>query len=226
MHYTGLYPTGGPVCKIGGDRRAFGIIDLVVKVKELQRRLEQAQEQVRLFQQISRLMSRDQSLQETLQGIVDLVHEYLRADSCLLYLTDRDELVLCATSPPRPGVVGRVRLRWGEGLTGWVAQQRRLVAISRGAYNDPRSKLFRELPEDRYEAILSVPVVARSRVVGVINVQHQEPHAHTGEEMELLTTVGEQIGCLLVLARMPAEALDEVSHAALVLSPSQEASAT
>ncbi len=43
-------------------------------------------------------------------------------------------------------------------------------------------------------------MIARNRVAGVINVQHREPHFHTGGEMELLTTVGEQVGCLVALA--------------------------
>ena len=54
--------------------------------------------------------------------------------------------------------------------------------------------------------------------MGVINVQHRQPHQHTGSEMEVLTTVGEQIGCVLVLARMSRAALDQASHVELVLS--------
>jgi hypothetical protein len=45
-------------------------------------------------------------------------------------------------------------------------------------------------------------VLSRRGVEGVINVQHRDPHAHTGIEMELLTSVGEQLGCLLMLSRM------------------------
>ena len=59
---------------------------------------------------------------------------------------------------------------------------------------------FTDLPEDTFEAFLSAPVIVRNRVAGVINVQHREPHFHTGGEMELLTTVGEQVGCLAALA--------------------------
>ena len=109
-------------------------------------------------------------------------------------------------------------MRMDEGLTGWVARERRLLAISREAYNDPRFKSFGELPEDTYEAFLSAPVIARNRVVGVINVQHKLPHQHTGSEMEVLTTVGEQVGCLLVLARMPGAAVESANHVDLVLS--------
>jgi uroporphyrinogen-III synthase len=61
-------------------------------------------------------------------------------------------------------------------------------------------------------------VIARNRVVGVINVQHRMPHQHTGSEMEVLTTVGEQIGCVLVLARMSPDAVDSANHVDLVLS--------
>jgi len=191
---------------------------MVAKLKDLEQRLARTEQQIRLFQKISRMMVRELSLQEVLQGIVSLVVEFMQCDSCLLYLIDNDGLVLCASNRPHETAIGKVRLRLGEGLTGWVARERRLLAISKEAYRDPRFKGFRDLPEDTYEAFLSSPVIARNRVVGVINVQHRAPHPHTGSEMELLTTVGEQVGCLLVLARMEPTAIEAANHAELVLS--------
>lgn len=163
-------------------------------------------------------MVRDLSLPEILQGVVGLVVEFTQCDSCLVYLRDGEELVLCASNTPHPSTIGKIRLRLNEGLTGWVARERRLLAISREAYKDPRFKTFGDLPEDSFEAFLSAPVIARNRVVGVINVQHRLPHQHTGNEMEVITTVGEQIGCVLVLARMSPTALESVNHVELVLS--------
>jgi len=163
-------------------------------------------------------MVREMSLQEVLQGIVSLVVEFTAGDSCLIYLIDNDELALCASNTPHPSTIGKVRLKMSEGLTGWVARERKLLAISREAYNDPRFKSFRELPEDTYEGFLSAPVIARNRVVGVINVQHRAPHQHSGSEMEAVTTVGEQVGCLLVLARMAPTAVEAANHVELVLS--------
>src|SRR5438309_7207534 len=163
-------------------------------------------------------MVREMSLQEVLQGIVSLVVEYTECDSCLVYLCDKEELVLCASNTHHEAEIGRIRLKLNEGLTGWVARERRLLAISREAYRDPRFKFFGELPEDTFEAFLSAPVIARNRVVGVINVQHRSTHQHTGNEMEVLTTVGEQVGCLLVLARMEPTAVETANHVQLVLS--------
>jgi len=191
---------------------------VVPKAKELELRLQRTEQQLRLFQKISRFMVREMSLQEVLKGIVSLVVEFTECDACLVYLLDGEELVLCASNTPHPSTIGKVRMRWNEGLTGWVARERRLLAMPREAYKDLRFKKFGELEEDSFEAFLSAPVIARNRVVGVINVQHRLPHQHTGSEMEVVSTVGEQVGCVLVLARMEPSALDSVSHAELVLS--------
>jgi uroporphyrinogen-III synthase len=163
--------------------------------------LERAEQQLRLFQRVSRLMTRDLALDDVLQEIVSLVKVFLSCDSCLIYLVEEDELVLFASSDQSRKNIGNVRLRLSEGLTGWVARERRLLAISREAYSDPRFKYFKDLPQDKFEAFLSVPIISQNKVVGVINVQHQEPRTHTGGDMETLSTLGEQVGCLLVLSR-------------------------
>jgi signal transduction protein with GAF and PtsI domain len=189
----------------------------VSKLKDLEQRLQRTEQQLRLFQKVSRFMVREMSLQEILQGVVSLIVEFMECDSCLVYLIDQEELVLCASNTPHPSTIGKLRLRLDEGLTGWVARERRMLFIPREAYKDPRFKYFGELQEDTYEAFLSVPVISRNKVVGVINVQHRAPHSHTGGEMEVLTTVGEQVGCVLVLARQAANPVD-ANHVELVMA--------
>ena len=188
------------------------------KLQDLEQKLQRNERQLRVIQEVSRLMTRRMSLPEILQAIVDLVGDATKADACLIYLIDDNELVLCATSLPHPGQIGKIRLKMGEGLTGWVARERRMVAISREAYKDSRFRLFTDLPEDTFEAFLSVPVIARDEVVGVINVQHRKPHQHTGNEMEMVSTVGEQVGCVIVLARLGGQADWKSSHVEFLLS--------
>jgi uroporphyrinogen-III synthase len=192
----------------------------VSRAKEFEQRLERTEQQLRLLQKISRCMARPMPLQQALDDVVALVTEFMECDSSLLYLLDNNELVLRATNNSHPAAVGRVRLALSEGLTGWVAREKRLLAISREAYHDSRFKFFSDLPEDTYEAFLSAPIMSRRGVEGVINVQHRDPHPHTGMEMELLTTVGEQVGCLLMLSRM--ETKTPSGMADLVLSSGTE----
>ncbi len=187
------------------------------KIQDLEQRLQRTEQQLMVLQKISSLMVRKLSLREVLQSIVKLVIDAMHGDACLLYLIDARELVLCASDRPHPSEIGRIRLKIGEGLTGWVAKERRMVAISREASKDPRFRFFHDLPEDTFEAFLSVPVISRDEVVGVINVQHRQPHTHSGAEMEMLRTVGEQVGCVIVLARM-GDAAEKSSHVEFLLS--------
>lgn len=180
------------------------------KTRELEARLERAEQQLRLFQRVSRLMTRDMGLDDVLHEIVGLVRDFLNCDSCLIYLVEEGELVLSASSDPNRKNIGKLRLRLSEGLTGWVARERRLLAISREAYNDPRFKYFKDLPQDTFEAFLSVPIISQAKVVGVINVQNREPRIHSGSDMEMLSTLGEQVGCLLVLSNQKSGAASGV----------------
>jgi len=187
---------------------------VVSKGRDLEKRLERTEHQLRLLQRLSRFMVRDIALQEVLQGVVTLVVEFMECDSCLIYLLDHNELALKAANTPHPSAVGKVKLALSEGLTGWVARERRLLAISREAYNDPRFKYFSDLPEDTFEAFLSAPIISRSGIEGVLNVQHRNPHSHSGNEMELLTTIGELVGSLVMLSRMGGKIPDPAAELA------------
>jgi uroporphyrinogen-III synthase len=90
----------------------------------------------------------------------------------------------------------------GQGITGWVAEHREPVAVACHAFADPRFRLFNELPEDRYEAFLSVPVLSRGKLVGVINVQHRQAHHHRQREIQLISTIGVLVGSEIEMARL------------------------
>lgn len=132
-----------------------------------------------------------------------IVSSVVQCDSCFLYaLEDGDELVLRASKNPHPDIVDRLKLRVGQGITGWVAEHREPVAVAHHAFADPRFRVFTELPEDRYEAFLSVPVLSRGKLVGVINLQHTRPHDHSRREIQLVSTLGFLVGAEIEMARL------------------------
>jgi len=93
-------------------------------------------------------------------------------------------------------------MKIGEGVTGWVAQHRSVVALSSEASRDPRFKTFSSLQEDTYEAFLSVPLVTSGEVIGVINVHHWNPRNHGPEEVALLGYVAEQMAGAIAKAKL------------------------
>jgi len=127
-----------------------------------------------------------------------------RADSCLIYLFDevKEELILRASKNPHPGILGRINLKMGEGITGWVAREKKVVAIPEQANKDSRFKFFHNLPEDKFEAFLSVPIIARGELIGVINLQHRKPYHHTSDEINLISTIAEYVGSAIENARL------------------------
>jgi uroporphyrinogen-III synthase len=101
--------------------------------------------------------------------------------------------------------VDRLKLKIGQGITGWVAEHLEPVAIAERAYSDNRFEVFNELPEDRFEAFLSVPVVSGGRLVGVINIQNRTPHSYSDREVRLIATIGFLIGAEVERARLEGE---------------------
>jgi two-component system, response regulator PdtaR len=158
--------------------------------------MEPVSSHVALLHRISNIVSSELSLDEMLGEVVGLTVQVTECDACLVYLLDRDtdEVVLRASQVPHAAALGTLRMKVGEGVTGWVAEHKSVVALSSNAAADARFKRFQALVEDTYEAFLSVPLVSGGDVIGVINVHHRDKHSHTGEEISLLTFIGEQMG--------------------------------
>jgi signal transduction protein with GAF and PtsI domain len=157
---------------------------------------------VDLLHEIGVRLANADGFHEVLARVVEFASVLVKCDSCLIYVLDGEELVLRASKNPHPEIVNRLKLKIGEGITGWVAEHREPVALAEKAAQDPRFQFFHELPEDSYEAFLSVPLMCRGRVVGVINVQHRLPHTYKKREVRMLSTIGFLVGAELELARL------------------------
>jgi signal transduction protein with GAF and PtsI domain len=152
--------------------------------------------QVALLHRVSNIVSSELSLDEMLGEIVGLTAQVTECDACLVYLLELEtgEIVLRASQVPHANDLGNLRMKMGEGVTGWVAEHKAVVALPSNAADDVRFKRFPALIEDTYEAFLSVPLVSGGEVIGVVNVHHRQAYQHTSEEVALLTFVGEQMG--------------------------------
>jgi signal transduction protein with GAF and PtsI domain len=157
---------------------------------------------VDLFHEIGGRLATAGGLNEVLDRVVEFAAVLVKCDSCLIYVLEGEDLVLRASKNAHPDVVGRLKLRVGQGITGWVAAHNEPVAMSERAAQDPRFQFFHELPEDSYEAFLSVPLMCRGRVVGAINLQHRLPHVYKRKEIRLISAIGFLVGAEIELARV------------------------
>ena len=160
--------------------------------------------QVELLHQISNIVSSNLSLEKMLQELVGLAVDVTSCDACLVYLVDHatNEIVLRASQLPHSDEIGHLRMKMGEGITGWVAQHKSVVALSANASADARFKAFQTLPEDTYEAFLSVPLISNGELIGVINIHHRPKHAHGPDEVALVSFIGEQMGGAIAKSKL------------------------
>ena len=152
--------------------------------------------QVSILHRISNIVSSDLSLDEMLGEVIGLTVQATACDACLVYLIEPEthDIVLKASLAPHAADIDNLRIRAGEGITGWVAENRSVVALPRKAQSDARFKKLAALVEDTYEAFLSVPLVSSGETIGIINVHHRQPHEHTREEIGVVVFIGEQLG--------------------------------
>jgi uroporphyrinogen-III synthase len=160
---------------------------------------------IALLNQTAARLSGATPLHEVLGEVVKFVTAVAKCDSCMIYVLEKDELVLRASKNPHSEVMDRLKMKVGQGITGWVAEHMEPVALMERAYSDERFEMFNELPEDRFEAFLSVPIVSCGQLVGVINVQNRAPHQYTDREIRMIATMGFLIGAEIERARLHSE---------------------
>ena len=160
---------------------------------------------VDFLHEISSRMAASDPLHTVLNRIVDFACTVINCDSCFVYVLEDNQLVLRASKNPHADLVDHLGIWLGQGITGWVGWHREPVAISANALQDPRFKRFPNVPEDTFEAFLSVPILCRGKLVGVINLQHRKPYQHVENEVRMLTTIGHLVGAELERARLETE---------------------
>ncbi len=141
---------------------------------------------------ISRAIGEALDLDSTLHLITRTTSAVMGMDSCSIYLLDPsgEYLVLKATTGLAEGAVGRARLKFGEGLTGWAAKEGAPVASSDAA-RDPRFVYLPETQEYHFRSLAALPLVTAGRVLGAVNVQTTVRHEYSDDEMELLGVIAD-----------------------------------
>jgi signal transduction protein with GAF and PtsI domain len=169
--------------------------------------MEPQNSDISILHRVSRIVSSELSLDEMLGEIVGLTAQVSGCDACLVYLVEFEtgEFVLRASLVPHSADVGNLRVKMGEGVTGWVAEHQSPVALASNACTDPRFKMFPALVEDTYEAFLSVPLVNKGKAIGVINVHHREQHEHAPDEIATISFIGEQMGSAIAKSLLEEE---------------------
>ena len=177
--------------------------------------MEATERHLRLLTETIAAVNSTLDLQEVLELVASKVAEALGTDACFVYLYDEraDELVLRATHGTRvEEMTRRPKMRPGDGITGTAAAERAPVMIPAQAHLDPRFKRFSNLPEEEYESILAVPILAREKLEGALNVRTRVPREFSAAEVDLLLAIAAQVAQSIEHAKLYSQAQRRVEE--------------
>jgi signal transduction histidine kinase len=184
-------PLGGPIAAETRPQRAPDQLD-----------------QLRFLHEVAKLATTARTWDELLETVVDRTRDVLHADVSSLYLLDRDGayLTLAATNGLDRFQIGRARVPFGEGVTGRVAADRRPLVIP-DVKADARFLWVRGIDQRRFVAsMLSVPLTWHDQIVGVLNVQTEQPRQFSEDDIAQLGAVADLLAGIIEKGRQQSEA--------------------
>jgi diguanylate cyclase (GGDEF)-like protein len=134
----------------------------------------------------------EQSLDALLVRIADTLADLIPHDTLTIYEADEAQglLVPMLARDQYAEEILRTRIRFDEGITGWAARRREAALVNQ-AHLDPRVRFVPGTPVDP-EALIAIPLVARSQIKGVLNIYRVgEDGLFSEDEFELAKRFGD-----------------------------------
>ena len=142
-----------------------------------------------MLNDISLLIRSDDRLEKKFKLALEKVTNAVGCSSASIFLTDKktDKLEEVATIGTRVDLIESVKFDMGSGLSAWVAKQRRSVLLPNLRKN--RRKHFR--------SFVSTPLISEGKLIGVMNLGHEDPNAFTEENLRLLEIIADQLALVI-----------------------------
>lgn len=177
------------------------------RTKELENanlRIEKRAKQFQTISQVTRAIISTQNMQDLLPQVVQVISQQFEFYHIGIFLIDLNKeyaILSAANSAGGEKMLARAhKLRIGQtGIVGYVAKTGKVrIALDTGAdaiyFNNP------DLPETRSEMALPL-FQSNGEIIGVLDIQSTTPKAFYQEDVEILTTLADQVSVAIVNAR-------------------------
>src|SRR2546423_7296586 len=171
----------------------------------LQAALEARTQENILLNEVISTVGSTLKLDEVLRHLVDTLVRAISCHAAFIYLYDRDKerLILASTSEQYSHLVGKIELALGEGITGWVGLTLQPVILKEEAMNDPRFRYFPELEEEKFQSIMTVPILAKDRrLIGIITMHSVAPYEFTNQHQTFVSNTAALVASAIENAQL------------------------
>jgi len=168
----------------------------------------QIETNVEWVHEIGRHIGQGDTLDEALAATVSFAIAMVNCDRCFIYVRDGAELALWVWKHLGQEEPERTKLPLRQGYTALLAQHRVPVAISTNSREQFEARVPDQWSTHPGETFVSVPLLARKELVGVINLQHHRPRRYSLQEVKLLSSVGFLLGADIGISRLESQNSD------------------
>jgi GAF domain-containing protein len=174
-----------------------------------------AEAESRVLAEIISTVASSLDLEEVLAAAVRLLSDASAVHACFVYLVEADgkRLVMRAASEPYSHLVGHIVLERGEGLAWWAAERREPAFIRDDALSDPRFKYVPELAEEKFQSLVSVPILGRDgTAIGIVSLHTEAPREFVQSEVDFLVSSASLMAGAVENARLYEESRRRVAE--------------
>jgi signal transduction protein with GAF and PtsI domain len=168
----------------------------------------QIETDVEWVREIAGHIARGDTLDEALAATVSFAVALVDCDRCFIYVRDGEELVLWVWKHLDQEGPQHDRLPLGSGYATSLVENQVPLAVSTNSQDTCEARIFDQWSTNPGETFVSVPLLARRELVGVINLQHRRPRRYSLQEIKLLSTVGFLLGADIGISRLESQNSD------------------
>jgi len=169
---------------------------MVLENSKLKNDLMQTKRELNFYEEISKALTSSLNLRDILTKIMDKVKEMTKAEAWSILLIDEatGELVFDKTAGRKSKQIQKFRLKMGEGIAGWVAQEGIPIIVPDVSKDTRFLGKIDIAVHFKTKSLMCVPIKSNEEVLGVIEIVNKttgEPFKK--EDLDLLLRLVDEI---------------------------------
>lgn len=167
---------------------------------------------------VSSSVSSTLNISKLFEMILQQVQDVMNVENCSLMMYDpiHNQLTVDAAIGLPKDIVGKVRVNLGDGIAGWVAQNKQPVLI-KDISKDPRFTQRTNRLDYKTRSVLSVPIIHKKNLLGVLNVNNKRSgEVFTEDDLNLLLGISGQISQAIANAELHDKTEQQVAELSLI----------
>jgi len=181
---------------------------------ECQQYTDPVSNRLRKLTEANRSLAEIESLDDLLPRLMDLAKQVTAAEASILFLYNTEsrllEIVSIKDDQFGEKAKGTVKFKMGEGVTGWVAQNRKAIMIEDAQKDSRFSKRADKQRNFTTRSLISVPLVYREELLGVLSVLNSRSKPFfDNEDLAVLESFADLAAVAIIRSRLLEQRIEQ-----------------